>query len=104
MTVTRTPDDTMISTPYIKDALLNLNANFIPVTLQHEPRSAVFTQLFIQMRRSSREGQSWNNPAPLRAVTPRRIIPPGSFFPFQRGVPAEPELFRFCSKWKFLML
>lgn len=31
VTVNRTPDDTMIPTPYIKDALLNLNANFIPL-------------------------------------------------------------------------
>lgn len=50
MTVTRTPDDTVIFPPYIKDALLNLNANFIPVTPQHEPRSTVFSQLFILMR------------------------------------------------------
>lgn len=81
VTVTGTPDDTMIFTPYIKDALLNLNANSIPVTLQHEPRSAVFSQLFIQMRRSSGEGQSWNNPAPLRAPTPSRLSPPGSLPP-----------------------
>lgn len=70
MTVTRTPDDTTIFTPYIKDALLNLNANFIPVTLQHEPRSTLFSQLFIQMRCSSGEGQSRNNPVPLRAFPP----------------------------------
>lgn len=31
MTVNRTPDDTMIPTSHIKDALLNLNANFIPL-------------------------------------------------------------------------
>lgn len=31
VTVNRTPDDTMIPTPHIKDALLNLNANFIPL-------------------------------------------------------------------------
>lgn len=76
MTVTRTPDDTTIFTPYIKDALLNLNANFIPVTLQHEPRSTLFSQLFIQMRCSSGEGQSRNNPVPLRAFPPSRIVPP----------------------------
>lgn len=108
MTVTRTPDDTTIFTPYIKDALLNLNANFIPVTLQHEPRSTLFSQLFIQMRCSSGEGQSRNNPVPLRAFPPRRIVPPpqrlsllpARFFPLRRGIPAEPDLFHFCLKWE----
>lgn len=107
--MTGTPDDTMIFPPYIKDALLNLNANFIPVTPKHEPRSTVSSQLFIQMRCSS-EGQSRNNPAPLRAFPPSRIIPPwlsllpAHFFPLKRGIPAEPDLFHFCLKWKFPML
>lgn len=78
MTVNGTPDDTVIFPPYIQDALLNLNANFLPATPQHEPRAALFSQLFIQMRRSSGEGQSRDNPAPLRAFAPSRISSRGS--------------------------
>lgn len=77
MTVSGTPDDTVVLTPYIQDALLNLNANFIPVTLQHEPRSTVSSQLFIQMRCSSGEGQSRDNPVPLRAFPPSGIVSGG---------------------------